>query len=105
MRSHQTPSESGTVTAEFAVAMPVIIAVLLFGLGQVRELSATTELREDLASVARALARQESEPEVIRWFTTLHPGVHIKKSLESGVLCVEATSTKSAKHCVWVGEH
>lgn len=104
MRSPRTPNESGMVTAEFAVALPVVIGVLLFGLGQVRALVDATQLREDLAYVARALAREESEPELSRWFSAQHPGVHIKKSLQAGVLCVEATQTQSAKHCVWVGE-
>ena len=104
MPSHLMHSERGTVTAEFAVALPVLIGVLLFGLGQVRSLFATTQLREDLAYVARALAREESEQELMRWFSAQHPGVHIKKSFQSGVLCVQATKTPSAKHCVWVGE-
>jgi hypothetical protein len=104
MLSPRTPNESGTVTAEFAVALPVIIGVLLFGLGQVRALVDETQLREDLAYVARALAREESEPDLTRWFSAQHPGVHIRKSLQSGILCVKANQTQSAKHCVWVGE-
>lgn len=98
------PNERGTVTAEFAVALPVVIAVLLFGLGQVREAVVMARLREDVAYVARALARQEEEPKVEAWFAKQHPEVHIKKSLRDGILCVEVGPNGSAKHCVWVGE-
>jgi hypothetical protein len=98
-------NERGTVTAELAIALPVVIGVLVFGLGQVRHELDAQGLRQDLAYVAQALARQEPETSVFAWFEGQHPKVHIKKSISDGVLCVQSQSSPALRHCVWVGEY
>ena len=98
-------NERGTVTAELAIALPVVIGVLVFGLGQVRHELDDQGLRQDLAYVAQALARQETETSVFAWFEGQHPKVHIKKSISDGVLCVQAQNSPGFRHCVWVGAY
>ena len=98
-------NERGTVTAELAIALPVVICVLVFGLGQVRHELDAQALRQDLAYVAQALARQESETSVFEWFEGQHPKVHINKSISAGVLCVQAQESPGLRHCVWVGAY
>ena len=97
--------DSGTVTAEFAIALPVVIALAVFGLLQVRVQFEGVELAQDLAYATRALARQEPETQVLRWFESRHPRAHIKKSISDGVLCLESGPSPTAKHCTWVGDH
>ena len=97
-------SDSGTVTAEFAIALPVVIALAVFGLVQVRVQLESVELAQDLAYATRALARQEPETRVLGWFESEHPSAHIKKSISDGVLCLETVANGGVKHCTWVGE-
>jgi len=102
--------DKGTVTAEFAVALPAIAVMLIFGLTQMREFSERSALQADLAQYARALARQEPELKVAGWFTKRHPGAHIDKSRRGGALCLGTVVSSPLgktplRHCVWVGDY
>jgi hypothetical protein len=102
--------DKGTVTAEFAFALPAIVLVLIFGLTQMRAFSERSALQADLAQYARALARQEPEFMVARWFTKQHPRAHIEKSRQGGALCLGTVVTSPLgktplRHCVWVGDY
>ena len=102
-------AEAGSVTAELSVALPALVLLIIFGLGQMRAFSERADTAADLAQYARALARQEPEHSVSRWFQKRHPSAHIKKTRQGGALCVE-TSVPSdigevaIKHCVWLGD-
>ncbi len=98
-------NERGTVTAELALALPVVIGVVLFGFGQLRAQLQEQLVRQDLAYVAQALERQEPETSVFEWFESQHPKVHIKKSISAGVLCVQAQDSPGLRHCVWGGAY
>lgn len=56
--------DRGSVTAEAAVALPVLVAVLLAGLSAVGAVSARMRCQDAAHEAARALARGEPEPAV-----------------------------------------
>ena len=108
MKNHNC--DKGAVTAELAVALPALVLVLIFGLLQLKEQAQRNAVEVDLAQYARALARQESETAVARWFGARHPSAHIKKSRQGGALCLKTEVPSligriSLNHCVWLGDY
>ena len=102
--------DKGAVTAELAVTLPALVLMLLFGLVQLKEQAQRTAVEADLAQYARALARQEPEIAVARWFRGKHPSVHIKKSRQGGALCLKTDVPSllgklGLHHCVWLGDY
>lgn len=59
-RTHNFRSQQGSVTAEFAIAMPAVMAVVLILLGSFSLQIQKFELTEKAAIAARAFARGES---------------------------------------------
>jgi len=101
--------EAGSVTAEFSIALPTLVLLIIFGLGQMREYSERASVGADVAQYARALARQEPETSVSRWFQKRHPSAHIKKTRQGGALCLETSIPSilgniAVRHCVWLGD-
>ena len=60
MRSRRCRGHSGSVTAEFAVALPAFIAVLALGLGAVAAATAEVRCVDAARAGARAIARGET---------------------------------------------
>jgi hypothetical protein len=63
MRSRWGDRERGSVTAEFAVALPAIALVLAASLAAVHVVAVQVRLADAAADAARALGRGESEAE------------------------------------------
>jgi len=63
-RSNLQPEELGAVTAEFAVALPAVTAVLALCLGVASTGVAQVKLEESARAAARAAARGDSEAEI-----------------------------------------
>ncbi|WFR83628.1 TadE family type IV pilus minor pilin [Arthrobacter sp. Y-9] len=60
-RGHGRPGERGTVTAEFAVTLPVVVSLLAILLGAVAAGSQQVRLEEAARAASRALARGDSQ--------------------------------------------
>ena len=63
-RHNPRPEELGAVTAEFAVALPAVTAVLALCLGAASTGVAQVKLEESARAAARAAARGDSEAEI-----------------------------------------
>ena len=86
-------SESGTVTAELAVAMPtvaLVIAVTLSGFGLQLE---RMKMVASAASMARALGRGETQAEVAALLAEVYPEASLKIEFLENYIC--ATTSKS----------
>jgi hypothetical protein len=102
-------ADEGTVTAEFALAMPAIAFVAIFAFGLLSHANEVAVLQSDLAQYARALARNEPEFRVRGWFTDRHPKIRVDEKRQGGAFClrVELHSLippSEVQHCVWIGD-
>jgi hypothetical protein len=79
--------ERGSVTAEFAVALPAVVLVLGLALGALAVGSQSVRLQDAAGLAARALARGEPPGEVAGIAGALVPGVGLARSDRSGLVC------------------
>lgn len=106
--------DDGLVTAEFAVALPAVIGVLLLSLAVVSSQVQAAQLQQLSAVAAHSLARSETEQDVKRWIHQRAPQATLTTSTVGGVLC--ATIRQNLKFvlafdsidfsetsCAWVG--
>ena len=111
---HSFSSEHGLVTAEFAVALPAVLALLVLGLSAVSAQVQAARLQQIAAVAAHASARSEPETELASWLKLQAPGAVLETSNVDGVLC--ATVRQSVKlligleawqlsetSCAWIG--
>ena len=61
---HRSPAEEGVITAEFAVALPAVTAVLALCLGAASTGVAQLKVEESARTAARAAARGDSEAQI-----------------------------------------
>jgi hypothetical protein len=84
-------SERGSVTAEFAVALPAVVLVLGLALGALAVGSQSVRLQDAAGLAARALARGEPPGLVAGMTGTLVPGARLARSDRAGLLCAVIT--------------
>lgn len=82
--------DGGSVTAEFAIAMPVVLVVLGLVIGGVALATHRITLTSIAADAARLEARGESAEAVL---ARLEPGVGVERSTADGLHCLTLTST------------
>src|SRR5690606_28767795 len=82
--------ERGTVTAEFAIALPIVLVVLGLVVGGVALAAHRITLVSAAADAARLEARGESAEAAL---TRLGAGVQIDRSTEQGLHCVALSSS------------
>ncbi|KTR91578.1 hypothetical protein NS220_14525 [Microbacterium testaceum] len=81
--------ERGSVTAEFAVAVPAVIVVLALGVGVLASAAAAVRLEHVSAESARLLGRGDDA----RAFAALGEiGASMSVSHREGLVCVEASA-------------
>ncbi len=86
----RTGRERGSVTAEFAVALPAVIAVLALVLAGVQAGILQSRLQDASAATARALARGDSNAAADRLLQRLVPGARLTRRDEGGLVCVRS---------------
>lgn len=100
------------MTAEFAVVLPAMVAVTLFGIAAIGAQAQELKLQQVAATAARALTRQESPADVQAWVQTTVPGAEWNSTVVDEVLCIElrqrlsrvlASQKVRVRSCAWVG--
>lgn len=89
-----TAGERGSVTAEFAVALPAVLACLALCLGAVQAATQQARLVDAAALSARMLGRGEGHSEAER-VAQQAANARITVDREGGMVCVRATSASA----------
>jgi predicted aspartyl protease len=82
--------ERGSVTAEFAAVLPVVVAVATIVVAAVLAAGATVRLQVAAAAVARALGRDDLS-EADRAAVALAPGAAVSVHRGDGTVCVRVS--------------
>ena len=85
--------ERGSVTAEFAVAMPAVLLVLLLALGGVQASMLQLRLQDAAADAARSLARGEGSAMASGRLARQVPGAALSSSREGDLVCVRVSAS------------
>jgi Flp pilus assembly protein TadG len=85
--------ERGSVTAEFAIALPVLVLVLLLGAGLLGATAARIRLEDATADAARLVARGEGGDRAAAVVARAVPGAGIDVDRGDEFVCVTASAT------------
>ena len=88
-------SERGSVTAEFAAALPAVVLLLALGLGALAVGAQSVRLQDAAGLTARALARGDPPSAAAAIAATLVPGAAVSRRDRSGLVCVLLTTQAS----------
>ena len=91
MRSRWADRERGSVTAEFAVALPAIALVLAASLASVHVVAVQVRLADAAADAARALGRGESEASAADIAARNAAGARLATSGDDRFVCATLT--------------
>lgn len=80
--------DRGSVTAEFALAMPAVILALVVAVGALSAAAAQAGLQDTVADAARLVARGESTDRVTEIVGTLGDGIRLRVTRADGLVCV-----------------
>ena len=84
--------ERGSVTAEFAAALPAVVLLLALALGALAAGSMSVRLQDAAGLTARALARGDPPDAAQSIAGALVPGVAVSRHDRSGLVCVLLTT-------------
>ena len=87
-----TSDERGSVVAEFAVALPAVLLVLLLGVGVLGAGARHVRLQDAVADAARLAARGESSDRVHAAVTTAAPDASGVIEQRGDMVCVVASA-------------
>ena len=93
MRSRSADGERGSVTAEFAVALPAIALVLAACLASVQLAAQQVRLTDAAADAARALGRGESEAEAAAIADRVSGGAGLAAAADGQFVCATLTAS------------
>ena len=106
--------ETGAIAAEFAVALPAVLVILVFSLGLMASQVQSFKLEQAAALTVRALGRGEPEIQVKHWLRINAPDAALSAATQEGVFCVTLKQRLRvgitlpsldviARSCLWVG--
>lgn len=84
--------DRGSVVAEFAVAVPAVLLVLVVGVGALAGAARQVRLQDAVADAARLSARGESEPRVRQAVTAAVGEASVDISPRGDLVCVTASA-------------
>lgn len=84
--------DRGAVVAEFAVALPAVVLVLVLGVGALAGASRQVRLQDAVADAARLSARGESEQRVREAVATTVEEASVEVSSRGDLVCVSASA-------------
>ncbi|MET1017792.1 MAG: TadE family type IV pilus minor pilin, partial [Leifsonia flava] len=91
-----TGGERGSVTAEFAVALPAVALVLAVCLGGVQAVSVQVRLTDAAADAARTLARGDGVDLASARLSAAVPGASLSVDGAGDLVCVTASAPAGA---------
>lgn len=96
------------MSAEFAVALPAVLATVAVLLAGFKIANAGASDIRALTSYAVAASRGERQALLDDWAQRHLSDYHVSSYIEASSLCAKAVSTtgvaRSIKRCVWVGD-
>jgi len=84
--------DRGSVVAEFAVALPAIVLVLVFGVGALAAASRQVRLQDAVADAARLSARGEPEQRAHDAVAGTVSGASVEIGRRGDLVCVSASA-------------
>ncbi|QCQ16706.1 TadE family type IV pilus minor pilin [Microbacterium sp. RG1] len=84
--------DRGSAAAEFAVAVPAVLLVLILGIGGLATASAQVRLQDAVADAARLAARGEDAARALAALTRAVPGATGTIGDEGDLVCVTASA-------------
>jgi Flp pilus assembly protein TadG len=84
--------DRGSVVAEFAVALPAVVLVLVVGIGALAAGSRHVRLQDAVADAARLSARGESAARVHAAVSAAVPGAAVEIAARGDLVCVTASA-------------
>lgn len=110
MTHRRLGDDRGSVVAEFAVALPALVLVLLLGAGALDAAATRVRLQDASADAARLIARGEGEARAAAVVAEAVPGMTLAVSHTSDLVCVDAAAparipgiTLTARSCALAG--
>ena len=109
MRHRRLGDDRGSVVAEFAVALPAVVLVLLLGVGMLGAGARHVRLQDAVADAARLAARGESPERVQAAVSAVAPGAAGVTFAKGDLVCVTGSVraalpvTLSATSCALAG--
>ena len=85
--------ERGSVTAEFALVLPVLVVLLALGAGLLSASSARVRLEDGAADAARVVGRGEGDGSAAAIVARSVPGAGVSIARDGDFVCVTATAT------------
>ena len=101
--------DRGAVVAEFAVALPAVVLVVLLGVGALSASARQVRLQDATADAARLAARGETVSRVQAAAAAAGPGTNVAVHERGDLVCVTATAsallglTLTASSCALAG--
>lgn len=95
MSRRRLGDDRGSVVAEFAVALPAVILVLLLGVGALGASARQVRLQDAAADAARLIARGDSQARAIAVVASVGAGSRATVSSREDLVCVTATAPAS----------
>jgi hypothetical protein len=92
-RDRRRLGDRGAVVAEFAVAMPAVVIVLLLAVGALAAGAAQVRLQDAAADAARLAARDEPRDRVVEAVGAAVPGAVVAIEYRADVVCVTASTS------------
>ena len=92
---HRAGDDRGSVTAEFAIVLPVLVLLIAFGVGALSATSARVRLEDAAADAARLVARGDDRAAAAEAVTRAVGGARLGIDRRDELVC--ATATASAR--------
>jgi len=93
--SRRAGDDRGSVTAEFAIVLPVLVLLIAFGVGALAATSARVRLEDAAADAARLVARGDDRGAAAEAVTRAVDGARLGIDRRDGLVC--ATASASAR--------
>lgn len=87
--------DRGSVTAEFAIVLPVLVLLIAFGVGALGATSARVRLEDAAADAARLVARGDDRAAAADAVARAMDGARLRLAERDGLVC--ATASASAR--------
>lgn len=84
--------DRGSVSAEFAVALPAIVLLLVLCVGALSSASRQVRLQDATADAARLIARGDDEGRALALLANAASGARGSVSVEGDLVCVSASA-------------
>lgn len=93
MTRRRLGDDRGSVVAEFALALPAVVLVLLLGVGALAAGAKQVRLQDAAADAARLLARGEGEDRARAVVVAAAPDAAVSVEHNEDLVCVAATTS------------